>query len=108
MKAKRTLATLAAGLLATTIATTAYSPAASAFNTVSCTYNGNGLSSWLNCSSSNGTNTIWYVNGVHQASFDGDASASFDCIYGHTYRVSVNTGTSSSATWYGYCDYRQT
>jgi hypothetical protein len=105
MKTQRVLTALGATLLAATVAATAYSPAASAFNTVDCTYNANNLSSWFNCASSTGTNTIWYVNGIHQSSFDGASSASFYCSYGHTYRISVNTGTSTAASWFGSCDY---
>ncbi len=107
MKAKRIAATLAASLLAVGVGVLADSPPASAFNTVDCSFNNGGLSYWFNCVSSTGTNTIWYVNGVHQPFFDGDSSASFDCTYGHTYRISVNTGTSSAASWFGSCDYNQ-
>jgi len=107
MKARRTVVTLAATLMAAGVAATVYSPAASAFNTVDCSFNNGGLSYWFNCSASTGTNTIWYVNGVHQPAFDGDSIASFYCTYGHTYRISVNTGTSSAASWFGSCDYNQ-
>ena len=74
---------------------------------MNCSFNTNNVWNWFNCDSSTGTNTIWYVNGVHQPAFDGASSASFDCVYGHTYRISVNTGTSSAASWFGSCDYSQ-
>ena len=74
MKVKRTLTTLAATLLAVGVGTTAYSPAASAASSVVCTPDGNGWTIyWLDCTSSNGANTIWYINGVHKTEGDFDA-----------------------------------
>jgi hypothetical protein len=104
MKVKRALSTLAVTLTAASLATTAYSPAASATGTVDCFYTTNYAQHWFNCYSSNGTQTIWYVNGVRQSSADGASAASFFCYYGTRRTISVNTGTSLAASWTGYCD----
>jgi hypothetical protein len=104
MKVQRALITTGVGLLAAGIAATAYSPAALAASTVSCESETNYLDYWFNCASSNGTQTIWYVNGVRQSSMDGKSIVSFACNKWKRYTVSVNSGTSLAASWTGYCE----
>jgi hypothetical protein len=104
MRIKRALTILAAMLFAATAVTTAYSPAASATGTVSCTSDTNYVDYWVNCVSSNGNQTIWYVNGVRQSSKDGVSVAYFFCAKWHKVTVSVNLGTSLAASWTGYCE----
>lgn len=107
MKTRRALTALAAGLLATSVATAVYSPAASAAGTVSCSWSGlNKTDNWFDCTSSNGTQTIWYINGVRQSEGVGAASYSWFCTYGHFYTIGVNLNTTLAATWRGYCDDR--
>lgn len=103
MKAKRALSTLAATLTAASLATTAYSPAASAASTVHCDTNTNYTWYWFDCTSSNGAQTIWYINGVRQTQGAGTSYYSWSCTYGRWYTISVNTGTSLAASWRGHC-----
>ena len=104
MNTKRGFTTLAATLLAAAGVATVYSPAASATSSVFCSYETTYTKFWFNCESSNGAQTIWYVNGVHQPSADGAGMASFFCTYHGKYTISVNSGTSLAASWTGYCD----
>lgn len=104
MRIKGALNITAATLFAAAAVTTAYSPAASATSTVNCTSDTNYVQYWVNCVSSNGSQTIWYVNGVRQSSHDGASVASFFCAKWHKVTVSVNSGTSLAASWTGYCE----
>jgi spore coat protein U-like protein len=105
VRTKRALTTLAVTLLAAAGVATAYSPAASAASTVWCQATTNDAKIyWFNCYSSNGAQTIWYVNGVHQSSVDGASAASFSCLFNQRYTISVNTGTSLAASWTQYCN----
>jgi len=103
MRATRAISTLAATLAAATFATTAYSPAASATSTVECLPDTNYSAHWFDCTSSNGTQTIWYINGVRQTQGVGASSYSWFCNKGQWYTISVNTGTSLAASWRGQC-----
>jgi hypothetical protein len=103
MRIKRALNILAATLFATTVATTAYSPAASAASSVYCDTGSNYSLYWLDCHSSNGTQTIWYINGVRTSEGQGASYHSFFCTYGRKYTIGVNLGTSLAASWTGYC-----
>ena len=104
MRIKRALSTVAATLLATTVATTAYSSPASAESSVHCFWNGNSMTFWFDCYSSNGTQTIWYINGVRQSQAAGASAQSWFCTYGRKYTIGVNLNTTLAATWTGYCD----
>jgi hypothetical protein len=105
MKTKRALSALAATVTAASLAAAVYSPAASATSTVSCYSVSNGSPSiwWFHCTSSNGTNTIWYINGVHKSEGDGLSTYDWFCTYNRKYTISVNLGTSLAASWTGYC-----
>jgi hypothetical protein len=105
MKLRRVLSTLSATLLAGTVVATIYSEPASA-SSVSCyatnTGNPNGPW-WFDCSSTNGTQTVWYINGVQQSEGAGASYYSWDCLKGHYYTIGVNLGTDLAATWSGNC-----
>ena len=107
MKMRRTFTALGAMLLAGTVLTTAYSQPASATSSVYCDVNANGRTAgstwWLECTSSNGAQATWYVNGVYQANYDGAEPFSYICKEGYVYTVSVNPGTPLAATWKGKC-----
>ena len=79
-------------------------------SSVSCTADSNsGLYNgvwWLDCYSTNGAQTTWYVNGVYQPGWDGYSPFDYVCKYGYLYTVGVNLGTNLAATWKGYCDNR--
>lgn len=107
MKAKRTLTTVAAALTAVGVATTVYSAPASAASSVTCSWSSlSKTDSWFDCTSSNGTKTIWYINGVRQSEGAGAATYSWFCTYGRSYTIGVNLNTTLAATWRGYCDDR--
>lgn len=105
MQTKRTLATLAATLLAATVATTVNVPAASAAaSRVDCAGFFDGTGWQLGCDSLNGAKTVWYVDGVRIPEANGHGYYGFSCTYGSIHTVAVNPGTSYYGTWTGACE----
>lgn len=105
MKITRALTSLAATVLAVTVATTAYSPAASAAAPrVDCSGFFDGTGWQLGCDSLNGAKTVWIVDGVRIPEAYGHGYYGFSCTYGSVHTVTVNPGSFYYGTWSGVCE----